>query len=102
MDMVLKGRMFDAVEAERAGLVSRVVLASEVLNAAADIAARIAEFTLPAVMATKEAVNRAYKVPLAEGELNERPVFHALFAPEDQNEGMLAFVEDRKPAFRHL
>src|SRR5437870_2145699 len=97
MDLVLTGRMMDAAEAERAGLVSRVVAADKLLEEAA----QIAEFSLPSVMMAKEAVNRAYESPLAEGMLFERRVFHALFATEDQKEGMAAFVEKRKPKFKH-
>src|SRR6059036_273251 len=101
MDLVLTGRMMDAAEAERAGLVSRVVAADKLLEEALAAAAQIAEFSLPSVMMAKEAVNRAYESPLAEGMLFERRVFHALFATEDQKEGMAAFVEKRKPKFRH-
>jgi enoyl-CoA hydratase len=91
----------DASEAERAGLVSRVVAAGKLLDEALGMAAQIAEFSLPSVMMAKEAVNRAYEAPLAEGMLFERRLFHALFATEDQKEGMAAFVEKRKPKFRH-
>src|SRR5437879_184619 len=101
MDMVLTGRMMDAAEAERSGLVSRVVAADKLLEEALAAAAQIAEFSLPSVMMAKEAVNRAYESPLAEGMLFERRVFHALFATEDQKEGMAAFVEKRKPKFKH-
>ena len=101
MDLVLTGRMMDAAEAERAGLVSRVVAADKLLEEALAAAAQIAEFSLPSVMMAKEAVNRAYESPLAEGMLFERRVFHALFATEDQKEGMAAFVEKRKPKFKH-
>ena len=101
MDMVLTGRNMDAQEAERAGLVSRVVAADRLLDEAIAAAATIAEYSLPVVMAAKEAVNRAYEGSLAEGVLFERRVFHSLFATEDQKEGMKAFVEKRKPAFKH-
>jgi len=101
MDLVLTGRMMDAAEAERAGLVSRVVPAERLLEEALAAAAQIAEFSLPSVMMAKESVNRAFESPLAEGMLFERRLFHALFATEDQKEGMAAFVEKRKPKFRH-
>jgi enoyl-CoA hydratase len=101
MDLVLTGRMMDAQEAERAGLVSRVVPAEKLLEEALAAAAQIAELSLPSVMMAKEAVNRAYESPLAEGMLFERRLFHALFATEDQKEGMAAFVEKRKPKFKH-
>jgi enoyl-CoA hydratase len=101
MDLILTARMMDAQEAERAGLVSRVVPAEKLLDEALAVAAQIAEFSLPAVMMAKEAINRAYEAPLAEGVLFERRLFHALFATEDQKEGMAAFVEKRKPKFKH-
>ena len=101
MDLVLTGRMMDAAEAERAGLVSRVVAADKLLDEALEAAKLIAEFSLPSVMAAKEAINRAYESALAEGVLFERRLFHSLFATEDQKEGMTAFVEKRKPAFKH-
>jgi len=101
MDLVLTGRMMDAAEAERAGLVSRVVPADKLIDEALAAAERVAEFSLPSVMMAKEAVNRAYESPLAEGMLFERRLFHALFATEDQKEGMAAFVEKRKPKFKH-
>jgi len=101
MDMILTGRMMDAQEAERAGLVSRVVAADRLLDEALAAAGQIAEFSLPSVMMAKEAVNRAYEAPLGEGILFERRLFHALFATEDQKEGMAAFVEKRKPNFKH-
>ncbi len=101
MDLVLTGRMMDAAEAERAGLVSRVVSPDKLIDEAIAAAAQIAEFSLPSVMMAKEAVNRAYESPLAEGMLFERRLFHALFATEDQKEGMAAFVEKRKPKFKH-
>ena len=101
MDMVLTGRMMDAQEAERAGLVSRVVAADKLLDEALAVAAQIAEFSLPSVMMAKEAINRAYEAPLSEGILFERRLFHALFGTEDRKEGMAAFVEKRKPKFKH-
>jgi enoyl-CoA hydratase len=100
MDLVLTARMMDAAEAERAGLVSRVVPAAELIDVALAAAQTICEFSGPSVMMAKEAVNRAYETPLAEGILFERRQFHALFATEDQKEGMQAFLEKRKPAFR--
>jgi len=101
MDMILTARMMDAQEAERAGLVSRVVPAEKLLDEALAVANAICEFSGPAVMMAKEAVNRAYETPLAEGILFERRMFHSLFATEDQKEGMRAFVEKRKPNFKH-
>jgi enoyl-CoA hydratase len=101
MDMVLTARMMDAAEAERAGLVSRVVPAEKLMDEALAAAAQIAEFSLPSVMMAKESINRAFESPLAEGMLFERRLFHSLFATEDQKEGMAAFVEKRKPAFKH-
>ena len=101
MDLILTGRTMDAQEAERAGLVSRVVAADKLLDEALAAAAQVAEFSLPSVMMAKEAVNRAYEAPLSEGVLFERRLFHALFATEDQKEGMAAFIEKRKPKFRH-
>jgi enoyl-CoA hydratase len=101
MDLILTARNMDAQEAERAGLVSRIVPADRLLDEALGVAAAIAEFSLPVVMAAKEAVNRAYESALAEGVLFERRMFHSLFATEDQKEGMRAFVEKRKPAFKH-
>jgi enoyl-CoA hydratase len=101
MDLILTARMMDAQEAERAGLVSRVVPAEKLLDEALAVAAAICEFSGPSVMMAKEAVNRAYETPLAEGILLERRMFHSLFATEDQKEGMRAFVAKRKPAFKH-
>ena len=101
MDMNLTGRMMDAVEAERSGLVSRVVPAAELIDKAIEIANVIAAKSRPSVMMTKEAVNRSYEVTLSEGVRFERRVFHSLFATEDQKEGMNAFVEKRKPNFKH-
>lgn len=99
MDMCLTGRMMDAAEAERCGLVSRVVPAGELIEEALKAAAKIADFSLPSVMMTKEAVNRAYETTLAEGLRFERRLFHSLFALDDQKEGMAAFAEKRKPNF---
>ena len=97
MDIMLTGRMMDAEEAERAGLVARIVPAANLLEEAMKVAETIAGMSLPSVLAAKEAVNRAFETPLAEGVLFERRVFHSLFATEDQKEGMRAFVEKRKP-----
>lgn len=101
MDLVLTARMMDAVEAERAGLVSRVVEDEKLIEEALGAAAAITRFSLPAVMMAKECVNRAYEAPLGEGLLFERRLFHSLFATADQKEGMSAFVEKRPPDFRH-
>jgi enoyl-CoA hydratase len=100
MEMCLTGRMMDAAEAERAGLVSRVIPAENLVEEALKTAAAIAALSLPAVMIAKESVNRAYETTLAEGVRFERRVFHSLFATEDQKEGMGAFVEKRAPAFK--
>jgi enoyl-CoA hydratase len=101
MDWCLTGRMVDAAEAERAGLVARVVPADKLEDEALAVAAKIASYSLPVVLKIKEAINRAYESSLAEGLLFERREFHATFALEDQKEGMRAFVEKRKPAFKH-
>jgi enoyl-CoA hydratase len=101
MDMVLTARMMDAAEAERAGLVSRVVPAAELLDVALNAAQTICEFSGPSVMMAKEAINRAYETPLSEGIQFERRVFHSLFATEDQKEGMDAFLSKRRAVFRH-
>jgi enoyl-CoA hydratase len=101
MDLILTGRMMDAAEAERAGLVARVVPADKLMDEAVAAARKIASFSLPAVMMAKEAVSRAFETPLAEGRLFERRVFHAMFATEDQKEGMAAFIEKRTPQFRN-
>jgi len=100
MEMNLTGRYMDAAEAERSGLVSRVIPADKLIDEALATAAKIAEKSALAVMATKEAVNRAYETPLAEGVRFERRLFHALFATEDQKEGMEAFVDKRQPQFK--
>ena len=101
MDLVLTGRTMDAQEAERAGLVARIVAPDKLLDEAIAVAASICAYSLPAVMMAKEAVNRAYEGSLSEGILFERRNFHALFATEDQKEGMQAFLDKRKPTFRH-
>lgn len=101
MDLCLTARFMDAVEAERAGLVSRVLPTGSLIDEAIAAAATIAEFPLQAVMMVKESVNRAYETTLAEGINFERRLFHSLFATEDQKEGMAAFVEKRKPLFKH-
>jgi enoyl-CoA hydratase len=100
MDMLLTARMMDAAEAERAGLVSRVVSADKLLEEAFAAADTICGFSLPSLMATKECVNRAYEAPLSESVLFERRAFHALFGTEDQKEGMSAFLEKRKAEFK--
>jgi enoyl-CoA hydratase len=99
MDLCLTSRMMDAAEAERAGLVSRVIPADQVLAQTLEAATVIASFSLPAVLMIKEAVNRAYESSLTEGVLFERRTFHSLFATEDQKEGMKAFVEKRPAKF---
>jgi enoyl-CoA hydratase len=101
MDMCLTGRMMDATEAERAGLVSRIVPAAELITEALKTAATIAEMSVSAAMMTKETINRAYELSLTEGLRFERRVFHSMFATEDQKEGMAAFVEKRKAEFKH-
>jgi len=101
MDMVLTARNMDAAEAERAGLVSRVVPAAELIDEALKAAQKIADLSLPMVMLAKETVNRAYETTLAEGIRYERRVFHSTFAVEDRKEGMTAFIEKRKPVFKH-
>jgi enoyl-CoA hydratase len=101
MEMVLTGRMMDAAEAERSGLVSRIVPAASLLEEALKTAAAIAALSAPAVYAAKESVNRAYETTLVEGVRFERRIFHSLFATEDQKEGMRAFVEKRPPAFKN-
>ena len=101
MDLILTGRMMDAAEAERSGLVSRIVPADDLLEEAMRVAEKIAGFSIPIVMMAKESVNRAFESPLAEGIRFERRLFHAMFATEDQKEGMAAFVEKRSPQFRN-
>ncbi len=100
MEMCLTGRMMDAEEAERAGLVSRVIPAAELMDEVMKTAERIAAMSKPATMMAKEAVNRAYETTLAEGVRFERRLFHSTFAMADQKEGMAAFIEKRKPAFK--
>jgi enoyl-CoA hydratase len=99
MDLVLTGRMMDAVEAERAGLVARIVPLADLMTEAMKTAETIAALSLPIVMMAKESVNRAFETSLAEGIRFERRVFHAMFATHDQKEGMAAFVAKRPPAF---
>jgi enoyl-CoA hydratase len=101
MEMVLSGRMMDAAEAERSGLVSRVVPDDKLVDEALKLGAQIASLSRPAVLAAKEAVNRAFETTLSEGVRFERRLFHAMFATEDQKEGMAAFVAKRKPAFKN-
>jgi enoyl-CoA hydratase len=101
MEMILTGRMMDAVEAERSGLVARVVPLADLMSEAMKTAGIIASMSLPSVRVAKEAVNRAFESSLAEGLLFERRVFHPLFATEDQKEGMAAFVEKRPAQFKH-
>jgi enoyl-CoA hydratase len=101
MDLVLTGRMMDAAEAERCGLVARVVPAASLMEEAMKAAETIASMSLPSVLAAKESVNRAFETTLAEGIAFERRVFHGLFATADQKEGMSAFVEKRKAAWKN-
>jgi enoyl-CoA hydratase len=101
MDMILTGRMMNAEEAERAGLVSRIVPAANLVDEAVAVAATICEYSLPSVMMAKEAVNRAYEGTLSDGVMFERRLFHSLFATEDQKIGMQAFIAKQKPDFKH-
>jgi enoyl-CoA hydratase len=101
MDLCLTGRQMDAAEAERCGLVSRIVPVADLLNEATKAAEKIAGFSLPAVMTAKEAVNRAFETTLSEGIRFERRVFQSLFATEDQKEGMAAFAEKRPAQFKN-
>jgi enoyl-CoA hydratase len=101
MDMVLTARTMDAVEAERAGLVSRVVALDKLMGEALAAAQAICALSLPSILMAKECVNRAYEMPLSEGIQLERRLFHALFATADQKEGMAAFLEKRAPIFEH-
>ena len=101
MDMILTGRMMDAAEAERSGLVSRVVAPDKLLDEALAAAEKIASYSRPIVMMAKETVNRAEETSLSEGVRFERRLFLSMFATEDQKEGMKAFIEKRKPEFRN-
>jgi len=101
MDLVLTGRMMDAAEAERCGLVSRVVPLADLMNDAIATAEKIAAMSLPATMVAKEAVNRAFETTLSEGVRFERRTFHATFGFDDRAEGMAAFADKRKPAWKH-
>ena len=101
MDLCLTARMMDAQEAERAGLVSRIVAPEKLMEEALAVAARIAACSLPVAMMIKESINRAYETALSEGVLFERRLFHSQFGLEDQKEGMAAFLEKRKPTFKN-
>ncbi|HME28872.1 MAG TPA: enoyl-CoA hydratase [Pseudolabrys sp.] len=101
MDLILTGRMMDAAEAEKSGLVARMVPAAELMDEAMKISETIANMSLPSVLAGKEAINRAFESGLSEGMAFERRIFHSLFATEDQKEGMKAFVEKRPPEWKH-
>ncbi len=101
MDLILTGRMMDAAEAERAGLVARIVPLANLVEEALKVAETIASMSLPSVLAAKEAVNRAFETSLAEGVRFERRVFHSLFATADQKEGMAAFIAKRPPKFQN-
>ena len=101
MEMCLTGRMMDAEEAERAGLVSRIIPKEDLIEEAIKVATKIAEMSRPAVMIAKESVNRAYETTLSEGVRFERRVFHSLFAFDDQTEGMAAFSEKRAAQFKN-
>jgi enoyl-CoA hydratase len=101
MDLILTGRMMDAVEAEKAGLVARVVPAGNLMEEAMKVADTIANMSLPSALAAKETVNQAFESGLSEGVAFERRIFHSLFATEDQKEGMKAFVEKRRPNWKN-
>jgi enoyl-CoA hydratase len=101
MDLILTGRVMDAAEAEKSGLVARVVPAANLMDEATKVADTIANMSLPSVLAGKEAVNRAFESGLSEGMAFERRIFHSLFATEDQKEGMKAFVEKRAPKWKN-
>ncbi len=101
MDLILTGRMMDAAEAEKSGLVARVVPAANLMDEAMKVADVIANMSLPSVLAAKESVNAAFKSSLAEGMRFERRIFHSLFATDDQKEGMKAFIEKRQPAWKN-
>jgi len=99
MEMCLSGRLIDAVEAERCGIVARIVASDELLDEALKVATQIAKKSLPIAMMVKESVNRAFEVSLSEGVRFERRVFHAAFATQDQKEGMAAFIGKREAEF---
>jgi enoyl-CoA hydratase len=101
MDLILTGRMMDAAEAERSGLVARVVPAASLMDEAMKVADTIATMSLPSVLAAKESINAAFESSLAEGVRFERRIFHSLFATDDQKEGMKAFIEKRKPEWKN-
>jgi enoyl-CoA hydratase len=101
MDLILTGRMMDAAEAEKSGLVARVVPAASLMDEAMKVADVIANMSLPSVLAAKESVNAAFESSLAEGMRFERRIFHSLFATDDQKEGMKAFIEKRQPAWKN-
>jgi enoyl-CoA hydratase len=101
MDMVLTARMMDAAEAERSGLVSRVVALDKLMDEALGAALTVCDFSRISVLAAKESVNRAFESGLSDGVMFERRLFHATFATSDQKEGMDAFINKRKPVFRH-
>ena len=101
MDLILTGRMMDAAEAEKSGLVARVVPAANLMDEAMKVAEAIAGYSLPSVLAGKEAINRAFESGLSEGVVFERRIFHSLFATQDQKEGMKAFVEKRPPKWKN-
>ena len=101
MEMCLTGRMMDAEEAERAGLVSRVVPLADLMSEVMKVAQRISELSRPAILMAKESVNKSYEMSLAEGIKFERRLFHSTFATEDQKEGMVAFSEKREPNFKN-
>jgi enoyl-CoA hydratase len=101
MDLILTGRMMDAAEAEKSGLVARVIPAADLMNEAMKVAETVANMSLPSVLAAKEAVNRAFEGGLSEGVAFERRIFHSLFATEDQKEGMKSFIEKRPPKWKN-
>ncbi len=101
MDLILTGRMMDAAEAEKSGLVARVVPAANLMDEAMKVAETIANMSLPSVLAGKEAINRAFEGGLSEGMAFERRIFHSLFATQDQKEGMKAFIEKRPPKWKN-
>ncbi len=101
MELILTGRIMDAAEAEKSGLIARVVPAANLMEEAIKVADTIANMSLPSVLAAKEAVNRAFESGLSEGVIFERRIFHSLFATEDQKEGMRAFIEKRKPEWKN-